>query len=77
MKCPYCDNEMKKGYIFNPRMPVYWYPENEKPGFTVFSAPYNGVKLSKFPLFRSAKAIAHYCDACKKIVIDENENPVD
>ncbi len=70
MKCPYCNDEMKKGTITGDgRAKVKWVPEGDKIGagdlFTekgVLSAP--TYSMSKF------KMSSFYCERCKKMMFD-------
>jgi len=73
MKCPYCEKEMRLGYIPNGEQPVQWIPEGQKPAFTKFSVAKYGIELkNQFAPFKANgyKAEAHYCSACG-IVISE------
>ncbi|MBR5714551.1 MAG: hypothetical protein IKX58_07185 [Clostridia bacterium] len=70
MKCPYCGNRMSKGLI-QCRDGVY---RNEKIRPLVV-LPLGGgkrIRLSddSFEMFGGHAVEAHYCENCKKIVID-------
>ena len=70
MKCPYCDEEMEKGYIDQTdfRFPLEWYPAKRETGF--FASKKRNVKLTA--VMKGGSITAYRCDACKKIVIDES-----
>lgn len=71
MKCPYCQKEMRPGYIPNGRQPVQWIPDGERPSAFSFSVAEQGVPLvNQFKPIRGNgyKAEAHYCPRCKVIV---------
>ena len=73
MKCPYCNEEMKKGTLPNECHP-YWLPEEKTAPPIRMVIPKAAVKLV---LDESSvvwqKAVAHYCPNCK-IVIARTEN---
>ena len=71
MKCPYCQEEMQRGYIPNGGQPVQWIPNGERPSVLSFSIAEQGVPLiNQFkPLKANGyKAEAHYCSNCKVII---------
>ena len=73
MKCPYCGNEMKSGFV-SPlgRGGLCWLSENKPmvaprkdPGF---------IQLGKAP-WLSADAIPGFnCESCKRIIIDYSKD---
>ncbi len=70
MKCPYCGKEMEQGVI-QCRDGVSWQKKER------LVAALSGLSKDALVLARSqgspfsgAAAIAHHCQACKKIVID-------
>lgn len=66
MKCPYCGNDMKTGYIKSSH-PISW-GEEAKLGFIR-----NDLKLSPVSLkaaFYGHFVEAHRCERCSKIIID-------
>ena len=70
MKCPYCDNEMGKGYISQTdfRYPLEWYPAKREPGFLASNK--GNVKLTN--IFKNGHIVVYRCEQCKKMIIDEN-----
>ena len=69
MKCPYCNAELKKGEIVSSHG-MTWYPEE-----TADSAA-GRILLTKVGVKGFWKAVqegfsveAHYCEACKKIIL--------
>lgn len=70
MNCPYCNNEMKRGYI-SAYNRLSWTPEGEiARGATKWAQSPNSILLAEYFLVGAAKVNAHYCNSCKKIVID-------
>ncbi|MBO5969047.1 MAG: hypothetical protein J6S14_11185 [Clostridia bacterium] len=65
MKCPYCNKEMKKGYVQSAR-PIIWglykkkllFSATQSTDFTVSNGYWNG-----------CFAEAYHCPKCKKIII--------
>lgn len=60
MTCPYCNNEMEKGYI-QSRDGLGWSPNKRL--IAALSGALSEQELGKI-------AVAYRCKACKKIVID-------
>ena len=70
MKCPYCNGDMKKGYI-SAYNRLNWTPENEtNRGATKWAKSPNSIVLAEYFFIGAATVTAYYCDKCKKIVID-------
>ncbi|MGL4990832.1 MAG: PF20097 family protein [Sarcina sp.] len=74
MICPYCKKEMKNGKIRADKLPLNWYPLEEKKKFGIFST-------QKVPILNGNDKVgifdvlAYYCDDCDKIIIDiSNKN---
>ena len=71
MNCPYCDNEMEKGYIDQTKVfaPLEWYPAKQERGVLVDMS--KSIRLTS--LWKSGAVIVHHCALCRKFVIDEEE----
>lgn len=70
MNCPYCNNEMKRGYI-SAYNRLSWTPEGEiARGATKWAKSPNSILLADYFLIGAAKVNAYYCNRCKKIIID-------
>ena len=70
MNCPYCNGEMRKGFI-SAYNRLNWTPENEtNRGATKWAKSPNSIVLAEYFLLGPATVTAYYCDQCKKIVID-------
>ena len=69
MQCPYCNEEMKHGYIQSPRHQIFW-SEKKRKNYSIFITPSNpDVSLSNG--FLSIPAVESYCcQKCKKIIIE-------
>lgn len=70
MKCPYCSEEMEKGYIDQSdfRFPLEWSPA--KPGTGIFTRKKRNIKLTS--VFDGGSIIAYHCASCKKFLIEHN-----
>jgi len=69
MKCPYCQNEMEKGYL-QSRDGLAW--TGKKHLISAFS-PYfsDAVSLSSDGVSAAPKTVdAYLCRSCKKVIID-------
>lgn len=70
MKCPYCNEEMKKGYI-QCRDGVTWTPKKQL--IASLSSLGNGsIKISNIEPDYSSAVYAFHCEGCKKIIIEYN-----
>ena len=70
MKCPYCGNDMVKGYI-QCRDGVYW-AEKQRPVAAVPLLSGNVISLSSDTsgVLSGKSAIAYCCNKCRKIIVD-------
>lgn len=70
MNCPYCNEEMKLGYIDQTdfRFPLEWYPAIRKEG--IFVSRKGNIKLTA--AHKGGALAAYRCARCKKLIIDEN-----
>jgi hypothetical protein len=64
MKCPYCGNEMNSGAILGGRDNLIFIADKAKKKFGIFP---KSIKLTNF---WDGKLISHYCENCRKIIID-------
>lgn len=71
MKCPYCDEEMEKGYIVSDAMTMAWRKEKHKSARV--RGKEDGVQLSRQMFGASVLDNAYCCKNCKKIVLDYSE----
>ncbi len=71
MKCPYCSEEMEKGYVDQTKafFPLEWYPAKQEPGILVSQK--RNIKLSA--IWKSGSVIMHHCASCRKFIIDQDE----
>ena len=81
MKCPYCGNEMKKGYFYLAKgsFKFNWFLDNGKqPGIKknlIYSIIDLGGDLEVGENIPSGVAMySHYCKNCGKMVMDLKEN---
>lgn len=72
MKCPYCNEEMIKGFLYGDRYALKWLPENKKLLFGIWAK--GGIKVDSHSssLYRS-RAETNMCHSCQKMIIDLNQ----
>lgn len=66
MICPFCNKEMKKGYLQSPGI-IIWGPRKKRLLFTAYNEDefyVNGDKLF------DDSADSYYCPTCKKIIVE-------
>ena len=66
MKCPYCDNEMKRGIIDAKSAPIW----STRDKITVFKRK-DEIRLGDF--LQMYAPAAYYCEKCRKIFVDLDE----
>ncbi|MCT4619105.1 MAG: PF20097 family protein [Marinisporobacter sp.] len=66
LECPYCKNELIKGFIYSGRYSFKWHDENA--GLLERVTVFGGEVLSD-----NIKVICYRCKNCNKIIIDLNE----
>ena len=78
MNCPYCSKEMEKGFIFNGRASVRWYPEGVDMG-EFWPEKEETVMLAKLSWVSGAEAESWYCLDCRVVItpVPEIEEPMD
>lgn len=69
MICPYCKNEMEKGYLYSDGA-IKWKEGDKKPGImnNIFSP--HQLSAAQFRLPNMQTVEANYCPACAKIIIE-------
>ncbi|SHE33593.1 hypothetical protein SAMN02745249_00236 [Atopostipes suicloacalis DSM 15692] len=65
MKCPYCEEEMDKGFVQSARN-IFWSTEEKKLVF----APGKSDDIPIASGFNGATKESYFCKNCKKIIID-------
>ena len=66
MQCPYCNEEMKQGYIQSPRQQIFWGEKKRK----IFITPSDAdVKLSE-GMFNVPAVESYCCQKCRKIIVE-------
>lgn len=69
MKCPYCNEEMEKGFI-QCRDGVTWTPKKQWIA-ALSSLGAGAIKIGKDSgLSTNSVAEAYHCEQCKKVIID-------
>ena len=69
MKCPYCEREMRKGYLHCSDQPVQWIPEGVKPSIWKTGLAEGAVELGDSSFWSGYRADSFYCAACKFVVV--------
>ena len=69
MKCPYCRQEMRLGYLQNSTQPVQWIPKGGKPSMwkgqpAQCGVPFGGGNC----IWKGYTAEAHYCATCGVVI---------
>lgn len=70
MICPYCENEMQKGWVDQERFSLKWIPA-EKRSFMEMLLQANVIQLTS--LSQGGRVIMYHCADCKKFIVDEND----
>ena len=72
MKCPYCNNEMQKGYV-QCRDGVTWTPKKQLVA-SLASLSAGAIRIGKDSgLSPNSVAEAYHCEACKKVIIEYSQ----
>ena len=71
MICPKCKQNMVEGYVPSNTMKLQFIPAEGTMPKTIFSLGKGAVQLSKMPMWFSARALAHYCQNCRFVIINE------
>jgi len=66
MKCPYCDNEMIKGYVVSARRILFSIDDNE----CLFDIKSKEDVVLSSHNWTGPTCIAYHCAECQKVVID-------
>ena len=65
-KCPYCNNEMKKGVIHSDRYNLKWIPESKDKG-AILSPLIKGKKLTNV---EKHYLEVYHCEDCNKMIFE-------
>ena len=76
MKCPYCNNEMKKGLIQSPQE-ISWLKGEKRKFFGRAEFHKDSVVLSELSFMKGSACIAYNCPNCQKIVIAYADSSTD
>ena len=70
MKCPYCNEEMEKGYIKSSQF-IHWGKEHELGlGPDDITLSPNGLKEGVKAFFKGHFVEAHRCSRCNKLIVE-------
>ena len=70
MICPYCNEEMQKGCIDQGRFALEWRSRTPDSRW-IIDMNEKRIKLSS--VWKSGSVTTHYCEKCRKFIIDGNE----
>lgn len=68
MKCPYCNQELRDGYI--PASSIEWIPQYDEPHIRYKQDKSNGFRIGSHSFGNMKKQPACYCGKCNVIIID-------
>lgn len=68
MECPYCKQEMVRGYIYGDRYQLKWLPEDKKLLLGIWAE--GGIALGEKGMLSRPKVEAFVCKSCNKAVMD-------
>lgn len=69
MKCPYCGEEMVRGYLESGlRHPLVWNSTKPTKGF-----PFNGNDIPLCGIFKGHQVDMYHCEGCRKFLLDEDD----
>lgn len=68
MDCPYCQTQMRPGYIPQDRYALRWVPDDSTSVLSLIGRGKDSVKLSD--TLESFGLPAHLCQNCGKLIID-------
>ena len=68
MKCPYCERQMRKGYLIDREAPVQWIPEGQKPPLFKGSLAEGAVQLGGGSYWKNYQAESYYCPSCNMVI---------
>ena len=68
MKCPYCNGEMIRGFIYGDRVKLKWLPEDKKLLLGLWAI--DSIELGQYEGIGRPRAEAYMCNECNKFIID-------
>ena len=69
MKCPYCEGEMKLGYLSGGEQPVQWIPQGKKISIWRAGVADDAVVFGDGGFFKGYTADAYYCQGCRLVIM--------
>ena len=71
MNCPYCGNQMEKGFIEQTKIlwPLEWTPAKAEP--RMFQSRERNIKMTSAS--KGGRLYIHHCADCQKFIIDQTE----
>lgn len=73
MKCPYCEEEMMEGYMYNGKEDIRWTPAGEKSSMFINHATEKEVLLAKLNYLKGCRIKVFRCHSCKIEIINEKD----
>ena len=68
MQCPFCGEEMVRGYIYGDRYALKWLPEEKDLVLGLWAV--GGIKLGEDSPAGRPRVKSNNCNTCSKIIID-------
>ena len=69
MECPYCSEELKKGFIKTYGENIAWTPDGEVHPRIRWERSKNSVEIAHFNVLNGACSEAYYCPKCRCVII--------
>ncbi len=70
MKCPYCNEEMKEGYLFGSKDGALSFAKETPAVFSNAKKADGYIKIADFEVGHRTRIKAFVCENCKKIIAD-------
>ncbi len=69
MKCPYCNQDMEKGYLVSDATAIAWRKE-QYDSARILSKNSDGIQLDRRLMGAARLSNAYCCKSCQKILLD-------
>lgn len=73
MKCPYCQKEMEKGFIYSGKTNICWTPLAQQRSSIINRPLEHEVQLAKYNFLKGCQVFVYRCSDCLIEMIDEKE----
>lgn len=73
MQCPYCQKEMKEGFIYSGKSDICWTPKDSQKSMIINHPHENQIMLAKLHYLKGCQIKVFRCLHCQIEIIDEND----